>query len=67
LSAGIGAPVSVREADLAIGIEEKLILVDAATHALLHDAAGVVERMDPHPRMGTVEIRAKDGQSDLRA
>jgi glutamate---cysteine ligase / carboxylate-amine ligase len=45
LSAGIGAPRFGTEAAFAIGVEEELILVDEATHALSHRAAEVLERV----------------------
>jgi carboxylate-amine ligase len=51
-SAGIGAPRFGKAADFAIGVEEELILVHPATHALCNDAAGVLERMPDDPRMG---------------
>jgi carboxylate-amine ligase len=45
LSAGLGAPRFGTEAAFAIGVEEELILVDEATHALAHRAAEVLERV----------------------
>jgi carboxylate-amine ligase len=45
LSAGLGAPRFGTEADFAIGVEEELILVDAATHGLSPHAAEVLDRL----------------------
>jgi carboxylate-amine ligase len=54
-----------READFAIGVEEELILVDPATHALTHVAAEVLERMPDEPRAGEAKPDTYAGMIEL--
>jgi carboxylate-amine ligase len=49
LTAAIGAVRFGTEADFAIGVEEELILVDPATHALSHTAVDVLDRVEADP------------------
>ena len=55
MSAGLGTPAFGAGRDFALGLEDELLLVDPATHALSHTAVEVLERLDVPADAGTAK------------